>query len=124
MAETPYPAALEEIARILESEPEADEALRKVVDTLHDRIPAFGCVQLSFVEGDALEAGPAAGERSAGDTVVDTPVVYEGTHVATLRVAVEPEASLTSFLEQVAAMIALHCLVGWDTGGIPWSDVG
>jgi GAF domain-containing protein len=26
-------------------------------------------------------------------------------------------------LELVAARISPHCLVGWDTGGVPWDDV-
>ena len=27
------------------------------------------------------------------------------------------------FLELVATRISPHCLVGWDTGGVPWEDV-
>jgi L-methionine (R)-S-oxide reductase len=28
-----------------------------------------------------------------------------------------------AFLERVALLISPHCLVGWDTGGVPWPDV-
>ena len=28
-----------------------------------------------------------------------------------------------AFLERVALLISPYCLVGWDTGGTPWSDV-
>ena len=25
--------------------------------------------------------------------------------------------------DRVATLISAHCLVGWDTGGVPWEDV-
>jgi L-methionine (R)-S-oxide reductase len=28
-----------------------------------------------------------------------------------------------AFLERVAVLISPHCLVGWDTGGVPWPEV-
>jgi L-methionine (R)-S-oxide reductase len=28
-----------------------------------------------------------------------------------------------AFLERVALLISPHCLVGWDTGGVPWPEV-
>ena len=28
-----------------------------------------------------------------------------------------------AFLERVALLISAHCLVGWDTGGRPWTEV-
>jgi GAF domain-containing protein len=59
---------------------------------------------------------------------IDVPVVYEGTTVAALGIdsdqprAFGPEDG--RFLERVAVLLSAHCLVGWDTGGVPWSDVG
>jgi hypothetical protein len=26
-------------------------------------------------------------------------------------------------LRRVAVLVSAHCLVGWDTGGVPWSEV-
>ena len=26
-------------------------------------------------------------------------------------------------LERLAALLAAHCLVGWDTGGVPWDEL-
>ena len=26
-------------------------------------------------------------------------------------------------LERVARLVSAHCLVGWDTDGVPWSEV-
>jgi hypothetical protein len=47
------------------------------------------------------------------------PVVYQGDRVAELAVDDAPEEDRT-FLERVAALVAGHCLVGWDTGGEDW----
>jgi hypothetical protein len=27
-------------------------------------------------------------------------------------------------LERVATIVSPYCLVGWDTGGVPWSALG
>ena len=53
----PYAGALEALHRILNREPEADEALRQAVAPLHDRIPGYDWVGLSFVEDEELRAG-------------------------------------------------------------------
>ena len=29
-----------------------------------------------------------------------------------------------ALLEWVAPLISLYCLVGWDTGGVPWDPAG
>jgi len=58
---------------------------------------------------------------------IGVPVLFEGQAVAAIGVdAVEPGAfgnTDRNFLERVAVLISAHCLVGWDTGGVPWSDV-
>ena len=52
--------------------------------------------------------------------------MYDGTQAATLGVesAAEPDDDESAFLERVAVLISAHCLVGWDTGGVPWPEVG
>jgi GAF domain-containing protein len=52
------------------------------------------------------------------------PVSYDGTVVAEIDVDSDAPAAFgdadRAFLEQVAAIISPHCLVGWDTGGEDW----
>ena len=55
------------------------------------------------------------------------PIVYEGRVVGEIdidsdRPAAFAEADRT-YLERVAVLISPHCLVGWDTGGVPWPEV-
>ncbi len=47
------------------------------------------------------------------------PVTYLGSAVAELAAdgCGNPE-----FLERVADLVAEWCLVGWDTGGVPWDE--
>jgi len=62
--------------------------------------------------------GPAAGEaEEARRTSVH--VSFQGERVAELAVDDAPEED-RMFLERVAALVAGHCLVGWDTGGESW----
>ena len=66
--------------------------------------------------------GPSKGGDD-GRPRLETPVVYDRVHVATLLVETEaPTEQDTSFLERVAVLISAHCLVGWDTGGVPWES--
>jgi hypothetical protein len=44
-------------------------------------------------------------------------VLFNSDHVADL---VGDGCDDPSCLERVAVGIAPHCLVGWDTGGVPW----
>jgi hypothetical protein len=44
-------------------------------------------------------------------------VVYEGDRVGELAADGCEDEGL---LERVAALVAAHCLVGWDTGGAAW----
>lgn len=126
MAQDAYSGALDALDQILDREPEADEALRQAVAVLHERIPGATWVGLSFVEEGAMMLGPVAGSRPESDASLDVPVAYDGTHIATLTVVSSRAFTEVdrAFLERVALMISLQCLVGWDTGGVPWSDVG
>ena len=84
-------------------------------------------VGISFVEGDALVLGPWAGVERLPDEPppVRVPIAYGGSRVAELGVdAPEPDVDERAFLERVAVLVSAHCLVGWDTGGMTWSELG
>ncbi len=127
MRTQPYAGALEAVDRILNRESEADEVLRQTVVALHDRVGHYVWVGLFFVEDEELVLGPAQGELDAGAETLEVPVEFEGRQVAALRVASGSRGSFTDddrvFLERVAVLVSAHCLVGWDTGGIPWSEL-
>jgi L-methionine (R)-S-oxide reductase len=54
------------------------------------------------------------------------PIAYEGRVVGEIDIDSDRPAAFDAddraFLERVALLISPHCLVGWDTGGVPWSD--
>jgi len=55
------------------------------------------------------------------------PIAYEGRVVGEIDIDSDRPAAFDeedrAFLERVALLISPHCLVGWDTGGLPWRDV-
>ena len=55
------------------------------------------------------------------------PISYEGRVVGEIDIDSDEPAAFTeadrTFLERVATLISPYCLVGWDTGGVPWPDV-
>jgi hypothetical protein len=108
-------AVLAAIDEIVGSGDEADDVLRDVVAVLVER---GGCAWagILFAEEGELVLGPEAGEPDPG-LRVQLPVVYEGARVAELVV---DGCGDTDFLNAVADRIATHCLVGWDTSGVPW----
>jgi len=59
-----YRSALEAIDRILNSEPDSDEVLRRTVDVLHDRFDHYSWVGVYLVEGDDLVLGPWRGPQA------------------------------------------------------------
>jgi putative methionine-R-sulfoxide reductase with GAF domain len=104
-----------DIEAIVERADDADEVLRDVVAALAARYRWAG---IFFVEGGELVLGPAAGEPDEARRT-QIPVAFQGDRVAELAVDDAPEEDRT-FLERVAALVAGHCLVGWDTGGESW----
>ena len=107
-------SALEEITALLGSGGEPDDTLRAVVEAL----VAGGCAWagIFFAERGELTLGPEAGSPRP-EARIRLPVSFQGTAVAELAADGCADQSL---LAQVAKLIAPHCLVGWDTGGIPW----
>ena len=114
-----FRGALEAIDRVLNLGGEADDTLREVVAIMHRRA-GYGWAAIWFVEGDGLVLGPSAGAEPA-KAMLDVPVRYEAREVASLQVAPPfGGAGEGEFLERVATLISLQCLVGWDTGGERW----
>ena len=121
---------LETIERLIETEPEADVVLRRAVDVLAGTVERYVYVDLSFVEAGELVRGPWRGEEPADEAVgrsLAVPVIHDGSRVGELRVTTAPSHTLTEaderFLDRVAQRLSAHCLVGWDTGGVPWAEV-
>ena len=116
-------AAAEAVARILDSGGDADDVLREAVATVQAQVPGYDWVGISFVDEGALLLGPWAGaERApAAPPPLRVPIRFQGTTVAELGVAgPAPDEDEQAELERLAALVAAHCLVGWDTGGVPW----
>jgi len=115
--------ALAEIEAIVTGGGDADDVLRRVVALLHER-RGYPWAGIEFVEQGELVLGPEAGtpptatdDPPAARTRV--PVMWQGERVAELVTGDAPEED-RMFLERVAALVAGHCLVGWDTGGESW----
>jgi putative methionine-R-sulfoxide reductase with GAF domain len=111
-------AALATIEQIVGRGGDADAILRDVVAALHGEA-GYTWAGIFFAEEGAYALGPEAGAArdSAGRTTV--PVTWQGEQIAELAVDDAPEED-RMFLERVAALVADHCLVGWDTGGETW----
>ena len=109
-------AVADEVDRILAEGGDADDVLRAVVQAL---VVRGGCAWagISFVEGDELVPGPAAGSPDEARRVA-VPVSYRGGRVGELAADGPVERAE---LERVAALISEHVLIGWDTGGERWT---
>ena len=55
------------------------------------------------------------------------PISFEGGVVGEIDIDSDTPAAFGDadrvFFERVATLISPHCLVGWDTGGVPWSEL-
>ena len=55
------------------------------------------------------------------------PISFEGRVVGEIDIDSDTPAAFGEadrvFLERVATLISPHCLVGWDTGGVSWSEL-
>ncbi|HUJ56169.1 MAG TPA: hypothetical protein VLW49_09310 [Gaiellaceae bacterium] len=111
--------AVEAIDRILNRGGDADDVLREVVRSLHERA-GYAWAGILFVEDGELVLGPEAGEADESRREA-VPVVWQGTRVAELAVD-GASADDRPLLEQVAVLISGHCLVGWDVGGEAWES--
>ncbi len=117
-----FRGALEAVDRILNRGGDADDVLGAVVDVLRERV-SYEWVGIALVEEGKLELGPSAGTLRGEPARL--PVSFQGSKVAELRVAPgQTGDEEQAFLERVATLISAYCLVGWDTGGVPWRDLG
>ena len=115
-AEQDRRGALEAVERLLNRGGDADDVLRAVVAVLHERLGRF--CRISFVEGEELVAGPAAGQEAV--TTAFT-IAWQGRRVAQLEVAGELDDADRALVERVALLVSPYALVGWDTGGESWA---
>jgi hypothetical protein len=108
-------APVEELGNTLAEADDADDGLRAVVEALvtQGRCAWAGIL---FTEAGELVLGPQAGTPQP-DNREHVPVDYQGSRVAEL---VADGCGDVAYLERVAALISPYCLVGWDTGGVPW----
>jgi hypothetical protein len=109
-------AAVEAVERILAEGGDADDVLRAVVRALVESGSARWAGIL-FAEGDDFVLGPQAGEPGTGRRLY-VPVIYDGEQVGVL---VTDGARSIRMLERVAELVSTHVLLGWDTGGEPWT---
>jgi hypothetical protein len=111
-------SALDAINQALNGGSDVDDGLRGVVSAL---VEQGGCswAGILFSEQGELVLGPHAGVPHP-DERLQIPVDYRGDRVAELVV---DSCDDQAFLERVAVLISAHCLVGWDTGGVPWDSV-
>jgi hypothetical protein len=106
---------VEAVDGILAGGGDADEVLRAVVAALVQR---GGCdwAGILFVENGELVLGPEAGGQRR-EARRSEPVLWEGERIAEL---VADGCDDAAVLRAIATRISEHCLVGWDTGGVPW----
>jgi putative methionine-R-sulfoxide reductase with GAF domain len=116
-----YRGALEAVERILNRGGDADDVLRSVVRAMHERLPHFAWVGIAFMENGRLVLGPEAGEGDGEE--LRALVTFEGAPVAELVARRTQAADDQPFVDRVAMLVSPYCLVGWDTQGVPWSDV-
>jgi hypothetical protein len=106
---------VEAVRKIVEEGGEPDDVLRAVVDSV-SAAAEVNWVGIAFAEGGTFVLGPSRGdpEEARRERV---PVAYDGAAVGELWA--DGPIRLDE-LEQIAALIAPHVLIGWDTGGEAW----
>lgn len=119
-----YRGAVEAVERAVNRGGDADEVLRAVVRLVHERVPHLDWVGIAFVEEGELLLGPHAGATPEPGATTGVPIVFRDARVAELQVvSAAGDEEERGFLERVATLVSAYCLVGWDTGGVPWSEV-
>ena len=112
--------ALAAVEHAIERGGDADDVLRAVVEALVDD-SACEWSGIFFAENGRAPAWARGGYAEAPG---------ENTSVRRLpgrfaSPSSPPTAAQTpELLDEVAVAIAPYCLVGWDTGGVPWDEAG
>jgi hypothetical protein len=107
--------ALETIDALIARGGDADDVLRGVVAELVAR-GTCRWAGILFSEDGELVLGPEAGAPDATSRT-QVPITYKSDAVAEL---VADGCDDRELLERVAERVSPYCLVGWDTGGVPW----
>ncbi len=63
-------------------------------------------------------SAPSTAPR-APSSAARPPILFQGERIAELDADGCPDPAL---LGELAPLLALYCLVGWDTGGVPWDE--
>ncbi len=111
MSESPITA----VERLLSETEDADDVLRGTVTALVAD-PGLVWAGIDFLEDGALSPGPSAGTPDEKRRA-SVPILFQSRLVGELRV---DGAADRAALERIAALIAPHVLIGWDTGGEAW----
>jgi putative methionine-R-sulfoxide reductase with GAF domain len=107
--------SVDKIERILAETEDADDLLRQTMTALVED-PEIVWAGIRFLEDGELVLGPEGG--SPDDTRrTHVPITFHGAVVGELQTDGNPERAQ---LERVAALIAPHVLIGWDTKGETW----
>jgi len=106
---------LDSIAQALDDGRDADDLLRSTVSALVEE-PGVAWAAIDFLEDGELLRGPSAGDEDETHRR-RLPISYRGEPVGELLVDGDADPVL---LERVAALVAVHVLIGWDTGGEDW----
>ena len=106
---------VEAVRKIVEEGGEPDDVLRAVVDSVGAAAEVHW-VGIAFAEDGTFVLGPSRGDpdEARRERVI---IAYDGAAVGELWA--DGTIRLDE-LEQVAALIAPHVLIGWDTGGEAW----
>lgn len=111
--------ALVAIEEIVRRGGDADDVLRQVVGALQDDA-GYAWAGLFFSDDGVLTLGPEAGTADEAARL-RVPVLWQGVEVAQLAVDGAGPSDIDA-IGRIAALVAGHCLVGWDTGGEPWES--
>jgi hypothetical protein len=108
-------AALEAVDGIVAQGGDADDVLRAIVAAL---VEHGGCswAAIAFVEDGELVVGPRTGDADEARRT-RTDIAFKGDKVGELWADGCDDRTL---LDGVAARVATHVLLGWDTGGEDW----
>jgi hypothetical protein len=107
--------ALDELRALVERGGEPDDVLRSAVALIAAQ-PGIQWAAVAFVEDGELALGPEAGTPD-DERRLRAPVEFQGETVGELWVDGDVRQEL---LQEAAALLGPHVLIGWDTRGEAW----